>query len=203
MSVLTDAAGAPGEAPTVSPDQFAFTGCPLLDPPYPSCENLISTSSGCDSIFEIYASCMTKTDIAAICPNLVTAYQNCAVPPPSPPPPPPPLGGGNCEDVSGLMYRHNAARANLGVFGLVWNEGVAQEAQAWADTCHIEHSGNTVSENIGWGPAMGCNLSADMWIAEGSSGGHHKNIVNPNYTQFGCGVANCGNESFVVCHYTL
>ncbi|KAJ3253833.1 hypothetical protein HK103_007694 [Boothiomyces macroporosus] len=144
--------------------------------------------------------------------------QAAAKPPPPPPQPKPkpqspPPSGNACVD------RHNYYRAQKGVGGLVWSNGLAASAQNWANTLAsdgvLRHSGGNYGENIHEG-GTDCSGAVDSWMGEQNawfsnplgvvemssfmSYGHYTQVMWRGTSQVGCASAS-GYGSYVVCQY--
>ncbi|CAL4969401.1 unnamed protein product [Urochloa decumbens] len=116
----------------------------------------------------------------------------------------------------------NAARAEVGVAPLSWDDTVAAYARTYAaerkGDCELLHSGGLYGENIFWGSA-GANWTAadavSAWVSEkqsyncsdnscgGQSCGHYTQVVWANTTTVGCATVTCDgrNGVFIVCEY--
>lgn len=88
-----------------------------------------------------------------------------------------PTASGGCPDPQGALAAHNAIRAQTGASPLSWSSQLTDVAQAWADRCVFEHSGNGYGENLAEG-VSNCADAVHMWVAEGPGGLNH-------YTQVG------------------
>jgi pathogenesis-related protein 1 len=117
----------------------------------------------------------------------------------------------------------NAARADVGVCPLSWDDNVAAYAQSYAakrqGDCALMHSGGPYGENIFWGSAGGDWSAADAvgsWLgekqyydhdtnscAEGQMCGHYTQVVWRATTAVGCARVVCDNSAgvFIVCSY--
>lgn len=125
-----------------------------------------------------------------------------------------------------FLDAHNAVRAapepaaDPPIPALEHHGGLAGIAQAWAEGCAFEHSGNGYGENLAFfsGDESTPNTVVDAWAAEvtdfdyaanscaeGKQCGHYTQIVWRTTTQVGCGVAQCNLEGFDgylwVCNY--
>lgn len=116
--------------------------------------------------------------------------------------------------VTGLLDAVNAERARIGSPPLVWSSVLASDAESWSGTMAANQSSNydlgtqagrdavgtqawydTVfhhsghgGENIAFTYGSGTNPTG-VHVRWMRSEGHCTNIMNPNYTQFGAGVA--------------
>ncbi|CAA2991780.1 basic form of pathogenesis-related protein 1-like [Olea europaea var. sylvestris] len=118
-----------------------------------------------------------------------------------------------------FVNAHNAARNEVGVAPLVWNNTLAAYARKYvakrSADCAMEHSEGPYGENIAAGS---WNLTAqeavDMWIGEKKfynaksntcDGGeclHYTQVVWANTKRVGCARAKCQNGwTFVSCNY--
>lgn len=126
------------------------------------------------------------------------------------------------EDQQNALDAQNSARSDVGSAALVWDAGLASEAQAWAehlvsvgDLTHSEVSDE--GENLYMGYDSTPFLSAaNMWIAEKSSYdgeaisstnymnfGHYTQIVWSSTTNVGMGSASDSNGAvYVVARYS-
>lgn len=128
------------------------------------------------------------------------------------------LGQNSPQDY---VTTHNAARAEVGVGPMVWDEKVAAYARSYVDQrtgdCNLVHS-NTSSygENLaeGSGDFMTGREAVELWVKEkpnynyGSNscvGGeclHYTQVVWRNSARLGCARARCDNGWwFVSCNY--
>ncbi|KAL3621047.1 hypothetical protein CASFOL_035959 [Castilleja foliolosa] len=116
---------------------------------------------------------------------------------------------------------HNAARAEVGVGPMVWDENVAAFAQSYANSrigdCKLAHSGNQqYGENIAEGSGDFTSQAAvGLWVGEKSNydhasntcvGGecrHYTQVVWRNSVRLGCARVQCSNNGwwFVTCNY--
>ncbi|KAL6880394.1 hypothetical protein ACP4OV_011959 [Aristida adscensionis] len=118
---------------------------------------------------------------------------------------------------------HNAARAEVGVGPVSWDETVAAYAESYAGQragdCALVHSGGPYGENIFWGSAGGEWSASDAvgsWVGEkqfydhgsnscaaGQTCGHYTQVVWRDSTAIGCARVVCDNNAgvFVVCSY--
>ncbi|MDK0764168.1 pathogenesis-related family 1 protein, partial [Clostridium perfringens] len=120
---------------------------------------------------------------------------------------------------------HNAARADVGVGPVSWDDTVAAYAQGYADQrrgdCQLVHSGGQYGENLFWGSAGADWTAADAvnsWVSEkqyydhdsnscsapeGQSCGHYTQVVWRDSTAIGCARDVCDNNGgvFIICSY--
>ncbi|KAJ1287631.1 hypothetical protein BS78_02G025300 [Paspalum vaginatum] len=124
---------------------------------------------------------------------------------------------------------HNAARAEVGVGAVSWDDTVAAYAESYAaqrqGDCAGMHSGggpNHYGENLYWGPAgkdWSASDAVDLWVAEkqyydhdtntctapsGPLGcGHYTQVVWRDTTAIGCARVVCDNNAgvFIICNY--
>uniref|UniRef100_A0A0D9WV61 SCP domain-containing protein n=1 Tax=Leersia perrieri TaxID=77586 RepID=A0A0D9WV61_9ORYZ len=123
---------------------------------------------------------------------------------------------------------HNAARSDVDVGPVTWDDTVAAYAQDYAEQrrgdCALQHSdtGGRYGENIFWGSAGGDWSAADAvssWVSEkqwydhgsnscsapeGDSCGHYTQVVWRDSTAIGCGRVVCDNDGgvFITCNYS-
>ncbi len=129
--------------------------------------------------------------------------------------------------LTGTTAAHNAWRDRVGVPPLVWNNALAQSAQAYADTCPGGHDANrspdagftNVGENIYWAwPSADGPQAVDSWASERVDYdygtlidfnnylvfGHYTQAVWSTTTDLGCGYADCqptGGYVTIICRY--
>ncbi|KAK3018581.1 hypothetical protein RJ639_002816 [Escallonia herrerae] len=116
---------------------------------------------------------------------------------------------------------HNAARAQVGVGPLTWDDGVASYAQHYAnqriEDCGCEHShGGPYGENIAFGSGdFSRKAAVDLWVGEkkyydynsnscasGYGCGHYTQVVWRNSTRVRCARVRCNNGwCFITCNY--
>lgn len=110
---------------------------------------------------------------------------------------------------------HNASRSKHHAANVVWDNTIAQGAQAYANTCALKHSGaKGLGENLGWGYGN-IKGAINAWVSEeknynygnpgfGSNTGHFTQVVWKGTTRIGCGVAQCPSipyKNMEVCRY--
>ncbi|KAH9694947.1 SCP domain-containing protein [Citrus sinensis] len=99
---------------------------------------------------------------------------------------------------------HNAARAQVGVGPVTWDDRVASYAQNYANQrkgdCNLVHSGGPYGENLAWSSAgLSGTDAVKMWVnekadydynsntcAEGKVCGHYTQVVWRNSVRIGC-----------------
>uniref|UniRef100_A0A0E0LGY6 SCP domain-containing protein n=1 Tax=Oryza punctata TaxID=4537 RepID=A0A0E0LGY6_ORYPU len=114
---------------------------------------------------------------------------------------------------------HNAARSDVGVGPVTWDDTVAAYAESYAEQrrgdCKLQHSdsGGKYGENIFWGSAGADWSAADAWYdhdtnscsaPEGNSCGHYTQVVWRDSTAIGCARVVCDNDLgvFITCNYS-
>ncbi|KAF3790658.1 putative pathogenesis-related protein [Nymphaea thermarum] len=123
-----------------------------------------------------------------------------------------------------FLAPHNAARAEVGVGPMSWDDEVAAYARDYANQrigdCNLEHSGGgqyQYGENIfkGSGPGFNAADAVSYWVSEKSdydystntcaSGrvcGHYTQVVWRNSVRLGCARVECDNGgTFITCNY--
>ncbi|XP_028777942.1 pathogenesis-related protein 1-like [Neltuma alba] len=114
---------------------------------------------------------------------------------------------------------HNAARSQVGVPDIAWDDTVAAYAQNYASQrkadCQLVHSGGQYGENIAWSSSdMTGTDAVKMWVDEKAnydynsnscvSGqcGHYTQVVWKNSIHVGCAKVRCDNGgTFIGCNY--
>jgi hypothetical protein len=136
----------------------------------------------------------------------------------------------SAEWANSILAVHNSERAAVGVAPLVWNDTLAAGARAWAEhlvtTRTFAHAsgaekGCPCGENIAafdwfWGPTSPNGGGTYYWVSEKTryhgepvdhtnvqTFGHYTQMVWRDEQSVGCGVANNGGESILVCRYNL
>ncbi|KAI3892968.1 hypothetical protein MKW92_006556 [Papaver armeniacum] len=117
------------------------------------------------------------------------------------------------------LSAHNAARADVNVGPLVWDDSVAAYANIYANQragdCNLVHSGGPYGENLAM--STGDLSAADaikLWVDEKSSYdyqsnsclggecGHYTQVVWRKSIRLGCASVACNNGgTFVICSY--
>ncbi|KAA0031384.1 hypothetical protein IC582_000160 [Cucumis melo] len=120
-----------------------------------------------------------------------------------------------------FVNAHNAARAQVGVGPVHWDERVASFARQYANQrindCRLVHSGGPYGENIAWGmPDLSGTAAVQMWVNEkqfynygsntcaaGKVCGHYTQVVWRNSVRIGCAKVRCTNNrgTFIICNY--
>ena len=117
----------------------------------------------------------------------------------------------------------NAARAELGLPPLVWDDKLALFARSYANKrrgdCALEHSNTELyGENIFWGEGKKWSpaFAAKSWVdekkyynykantcAEGQMCGHYTQVVWNTTTKVGCAKVICDGDKgvFITCNY--
>ncbi|XP_010252393.1 PREDICTED: basic form of pathogenesis-related protein 1-like [Nelumbo nucifera] len=114
---------------------------------------------------------------------------------------------------------HNAARAEVGVGSMTWDDKVAAYAQQYANQrigdCALVHSGGPYGENLAAAmPSLSGTDAVKMWVDEkqyydynsnSCSGGeclHYTQVVWRDSVRLGCAKVHCNNGwDFVTCNY--
>ncbi|XP_022866757.1 pathogenesis-related leaf protein 6-like, partial [Olea europaea var. sylvestris] len=118
------------------------------------------------------------------------------------------------------LNAHNAARAQVGVGPMVWNDKVADFARNYVNQrtgdCNLVHSGSrSYGENLAKGSGDFTGKAAvDLWVLEKRNYDyksnscvvgecrHYTQVVLRNSLRLGCARARCNNGSwFVSCNY--
>jgi hypothetical protein len=143
------------------------------------------------------------------------------------------LAGGidrNSAFAERILACHNRERAALNIHSLFWDEGLARDAQAWADhlarTGRLEHSPETpagmsgAGENL-WAGTAGAYSPEEMvghWVEEKrdytpgvfpavsrsgdfSAVGHYTQLIWRRTARVGCGLGHGADEDVLVCRY--
>ena len=118
--------------------------------------------------------------------------------------------------ITAWLENHNNYRTLHGVPSVVWSDTVADNAQAYADTCPDSHSGSEYGENLAWATYdMEESEVVQMWYDEeplydydnpgfSYATGHFTQVVWKGTTQIGCGFkSGCPwpNSTVWVCQY--
>ncbi|PWA66556.1 pathogenesis-related protein PR-1 type [Artemisia annua] len=115
---------------------------------------------------------------------------------------------------------HNAARREVGVGPMVWDERVASFARNYANKrqadCQLVHSQDRrYGENIAWGTELTGASAVKLWVAEkanydynsntcapGKTCGHYTQVVWRKSVRLGCARVRCNSGAwFVTCNY--
>ena len=116
---------------------------------------------------------------------------------------------------------HNAARAQVGVQPIAWNETVAAYARRYASSrvaarCSMENSGGPYGENLAkvYGTSVSGSDAVEFWVTEKPNydynsnscvGGeclHYTQIVWGDSLYLGCASVHCKNGWwFITCNY--
>ncbi|MCL7041053.1 hypothetical protein MKW94_021078 [Papaver nudicaule] len=113
---------------------------------------------------------------------------------------------------------HNAARAEVNVGPLVWDNNVAAYAANYANQragdCNLIHSGGPYGENLaGSSGNLAIGRAVSLWVSEKSQYdyqsnscqgvcGHYTQVVWRNSVRLGCASVTCNNGgTFVICSY--
>jgi pathogenesis-related protein 1 len=122
----------------------------------------------------------------------------------------------NCPDAEKVWVRHNELRLWHDAEPLEWDDALAAQAQAWADSCPNSHSPAALAGNYGENMGLGhhdCSYALEGFYAEaqyytpgGDAAGnmgalHFTQVVWKDTKQLGCGWSYCNGDSRVVCQY--
>ncbi|KAJ1434857.1 Ves allergen [Sesbania bispinosa] len=126
------------------------------------------------------------------------------------------------DSPSDYVDAHNAARAEVNVPNLVWDDTVAAFAENYANQrkdCQLVHSGGggKYGENLAMNPGRDMNgtEAVKMWVDEkanydynsnscvnGKQCGHYTQVVWKNTQRVGCAKVRCNNGgTFITCNY--
>ncbi|KAG8770291.1 hypothetical protein FRC12_004378 [Ceratobasidium sp. 428] len=121
-------------------------------------------------------------------------------------------------DQQAYLSAHNKERAAHGAHALVWDNGLAASAQAWANQCKFQHSqagqnlaagtGNpSIATAIGW-----WNAEKKDYNPSNPQPSHWTQVVWKNTKKVGCALKKCppgsifdpkfGVANYYVCHYS-
>ncbi|OMO92159.1 Allergen V5/Tpx-1-related protein [Corchorus olitorius] len=115
---------------------------------------------------------------------------------------------------------HNAARAQVNVGPVTWDNTVAKYATDYANTrkgdCRLVHSGGRYGENLaGSSGDLSGTAAVNLWVAEkpyydynsnSCTGGrecrHYTQVVWRKSVRIGCAKVRCNNGgTFIICNY--
>ncbi|KAH7341698.1 CAP domain-containing protein [Rhizoctonia solani] len=112
---------------------------------------------------------------------------------------------------------HNNERAEHGAKALVWDDGLASSAEAWANQCKFQHSQSGENLYAGTGnptaaDAIGAwNSESKDYSPENPEASHWTQVVWKETTELGCALNQCapgtifdakyGVTNYYVCHY--
>ncbi|RZC76480.1 hypothetical protein C5167_000601 [Papaver somniferum] len=117
------------------------------------------------------------------------------------------------------LAAHNAARAEVNVGALVWDDNVAAYAANYANQragdCQLIHSGGRYGENLaGSSGNLAIGRAVNLWVSEktmydyqsnscqGGDCRHYTQVVWRNSIRLGCASRTCNNGgTFVICSY--
>ncbi|TXG64858.1 hypothetical protein EZV62_011852 [Acer yangbiense] len=115
---------------------------------------------------------------------------------------------------------HKAARAEVGVGAIKWDNRVESYAQKYANKrkgdCKLVHSGGPYGENIAWGSSdLTGTAAVKLWVDEkpkynyksnsciGGECRHYTQVVWRKSVRLGCAKVKCDNRrgTFIACNY--
>ncbi|XP_057739258.1 pathogenesis-related protein 1B-like [Arachis stenosperma] len=116
---------------------------------------------------------------------------------------------------------HNAARSEVGVPNLSWDDTVAAYAQNYANQrkgdCQLVHSDGQYGENIAGGSGdFSGTVAVKLWVdekqyydynsnscASGQVCGHYTQVIWRDSIRLGCAKVTCDNNAgtFIICSY--
>ncbi|KAL1289412.1 hypothetical protein HN51_057623 [Arachis hypogaea] len=116
---------------------------------------------------------------------------------------------------------HNAARSEVGVPNLSWDDTVAAYAQNYANQrkgdCQLVHSDGQYGENIAGGSGdFSGTVAVKLWVdekqyydydsnscASGQVCGHYTQVIWRDSIRLGCAKVTCNNNAgtFIICSY--
>ncbi|BAT86961.1 hypothetical protein LR48_Vigan09g255500 [Vigna angularis] len=125
------------------------------------------------------------------------------------------------DSQADYLNEHNAARSDVGVANIVWDDTVAAFAQNYANQrigdCNLIHSGGDgkYGENLaGSSGDLSGKDAVKMWVDEksnydynsnscvGGECGHYTQVVWRNSVRVGCAKVRCNNGgTFIGCNY--
>jgi pathogenesis-related protein 1 len=130
--------------------------------------------------------------------------------------------GAGSSDMDSCLASHNRYRAMGGSPQLVWDAGLASQAQQWANNLaggfglSLRHSYNGNGENLfgGQGGSYNCESAVTMWYNEkplynggpvGGIGfsryGHYTQLMWKSTKKVGCAAGRSGSKVIYVCQY--
>ncbi|OWM79123.1 pathogenesis-related protein 1-like [Punica granatum] len=115
---------------------------------------------------------------------------------------------------------HNAARRQVGVGPMVWDDKLATYARDYANKrigdCKLVHSGGPYGENLAWSSGdMSGTTAVKLWVdekayynynsntcAQGKVCGHYTQVVWRNSVRLGCAKVRCNSGgTSIICSY--
>ncbi|KAK1558407.1 hypothetical protein Q3G72_001967 [Acer saccharum] len=118
------------------------------------------------------------------------------------------------------LNAHNAARSQVGVGPVTWDEQVAAYARNYANQhkgdCRLVHSGGPYGENLaGSSGDLSDTRAVQLWVSEkadynynsnscapGKVCGHYTQVVWRNSVRIGCAKVRCSTGgTFITCNY--
>lgn len=132
------------------------------------------------------------------------------------------IGYAEAEDsAQDYVDAHNAARSEVGVPNVAWDDTVAAYADKYANQrkgdCELVHSGGPYGENLAWSSGdMSGSSAVQLWVDEKPNYDHNSNscvggaqclhytqVVWRDTLRIGCAKVTCDNNAgtFISCNY--
>lgn len=126
------------------------------------------------------------------------------------------LSGAQQNDPADYLNPHNAARDEVGVPHMTWDDKLESTAQSYAEKlsgdCELIHSGGPYGENLAKAyPNLDAAGAVKLWVDEKANYDHNSNscvggdclhytqVVWRSSVRLGCGRAQCNNGWWLIC----